>query len=194
MRINCAKTLPPFVALLACMAATTLGCQWLAPEPPPVRYLPTLIYSPGSVLLVEANGMRLVDNPTGPVPWRQKICTSLQFQMLILEGIVDLDFPDDWQTKQVHINVITQAGANTVRLANILRREGFTDVTIRTEENYSVDQPPGSVSGFLPYERLLALDAVANRKGVSRIQEIHPLVQSSGHRGSPSAPQTETTQ
>ena len=134
--------------------------------------------------------MRLLENPAGPVRWRQKICTNLQFEMLRLEGIVELDPPDDWQTKQVNVSIVTEAGGDAGRLAKFLERKGFTDLRIHTTKGYSIETPPGFISGYLPYRRLLTLDEVADQSGVARIEEIRPAFQLSGRSVSPSAPQS----
>lgn len=192
MKFARSDTRLPSVAALVFVAAAASGCQLAAPDPPPVRYLPTLSYHPGAVLLVEAHGMRLLEDPAGPVRWRQKISANLQFEMLRLEGIVKLNPPGDWQTKQVHVSIVTEAGANSKRLAKFLERKSFTDLRIHTTKNSSIETPPGSVSGYLPYQRLLVLDEVADQSGVARIQEIRSTVQLSGQSVAPSAPQSGT--
>lgn len=109
------------------MAAAALGCHLAALDPPPARHLPTLSDHLGAVLLVEAHGVRLWEDCARPFRWHQKICANLQFELLRLEGIVKLNPPDDWQTKQAHVRIVTEAGANSQRLAEFLQWKGFTE-------------------------------------------------------------------
>ena len=154
-------------AILALAVAAWSGCQLSAPEPTPVRYLPTL--KPGKIWLTGPGCGSLVTNPKAPVRYRPKISCSMQKRMLRLEGVISRGLPEDWQTKRLLLRAITERAKDVGGVAEFLREQGFTEV--ETEKGGDRRHyPPGSVSWYHPYSRLLVLDEVANLDGVIRIE------------------------
>ena len=155
------------VALLA--AAAVSACRITAAPPTPVPYLPTL--TSGAMYLVGPGCMSLLEEYDGPVHYRPKIPCHLQFGMLKIEGITSYGLPDDWETKRLHLKAATETAEDVDGVAEFLREEGFTEIRTHTGGDPRI-YPPGVVSWNQPYSRLLALDAIADLDGVTRIDRI----------------------
>ncbi len=123
-------------------------------------------------MLVGPGSMGPLEEYSRPVPYRPKIPTHLQVEILRLDGTICC-LPDDWQTRRLILQVITKTAEDVDGVAELMKEKGFIDVRTHTGGDPSI-YPPGSVSGYLPYDRLLVLDEVANLNGVSHIKEIHP--------------------
>lgn len=153
--------------MLAASAAS--ACRITTAPPTPVPYLPTL--TSGAMYLVGPGCMSLLEKYDGPVPYRPKIPCHLQIGMLKLEGITGYGLPDDWETKRLHLKAATETAEDVDGVAEFLRGQGFTEIRTHTGGDPRI-YPPGVVSWNQPYSRLLALDAIANLDGVTRIDRI----------------------